>query len=270
MDVSTSMETPGPGHLDLINLRAENLRSAVKRWVTYEVADGTEVALVVFSDVEPDGYDPVIYHMKTVNNETRAEMIEAVDNMKFDGRTCIGCGLDRALNFQGSLEGAKGGVIILITDGKQDCEMGVGNTTVCKTIKSMTPEVLERQTRVVTIAFGLDADPALEDLAVKSGGKSYFIDDFSGPGTINDAFTGSLTYQPGDVLGNSTTTVYQKDHQDVKSGDILPGFFDIDVSIGREVSFQLEVQTTGANCTAPLTITLLRPDDDHTPEIKDR
>merc|ERR1711971_1294541 len=147
--------------------------------------------------------------------------------------------------------------------------MGVGNTTVCKTIESMTPEVLERQTRVVTIAFGLDADPALEDLAVKSGGKSYFIDDFSGPGTINDAFTGSLTYQPGDVLGNSTTTVYQQDHQGVKSGATLPGFFDIDVSIGREVSFQLEVQTTkGDECTAPLTITLVRPDDAHTPEIQ--
>merc|ERR1711936_802515 len=146
----------------------------------------------------------------------------------------------------------------------------MGTNEGCLTIGDMTPDVLERQTRVVTIAFGLDADPALEDLAVKSGGKSYFIDDFSGPGTINDAFTGSLTYQPGDVLGNSTTTVYQKDHQDVKSGDILPGFFDIDVSIGREVSFQLEVQTTGANCTAPLTITLLRPDDNHTPEIKDR
>ena len=41
----------------------------------------------------------------------------------------------------------------------------------CKTIESMTPEVLERQTRVVTIAFGLDADPALEDLALKSGGE---------------------------------------------------------------------------------------------------
>merc|ERR1719391_506078 len=134
----------------------------------------------------------------------------------------------------------------------------------------MTPDVLERQTRVVTIAFGLDADPALEDLAVKSGGKSYFIDDYSGPGTINDAFTGSMTDQPGDVLGDSTTTVYQQDHQDVKTQDILKGFFDIDVSIGREVSFQLEVQTKGEDCTAPLTITLLRPDEDHTPEMENR
>ena len=91
----------------------------MKRWLTYEVSDGTEVALVVFSDVEAD-YDPVIYHMEAVNNETRAGMIEAVDDMEFDGRTCIGCGLDRALNFQGSLKGVNGGVIILITNGEQD------------------------------------------------------------------------------------------------------------------------------------------------------
>merc|ERR1711971_1408670 len=53
------------------------------------------------------------------------------------------------------------------------------------------------------------------------------------------------------------------------SGDKLQGFFDIDISIGREVSFQMEVQTKGEDCTAPLTITLVRPDDAHTPELKD-
>ena len=119
MDVSTSMEMPGNGDLDLIGVRSENLRSAVKRWVTYEVADGLEVALVVFSDVEVS-YDPAIFHMEAVNNETRAGMIEAVNNMEFVGRTCICCGLDRALNFQGSLKGVNGGVIILITNGEQD------------------------------------------------------------------------------------------------------------------------------------------------------
>merc|ERR1712172_122250 len=266
MDVSTSMVTE-PDAIHHYELRARNLRSAVKRWLMYEVADGTEVALVVFSDVEPD-YNPVIFPMEAVNNETRARMIEAVDKMEFDGKTCIGCGLDRALNYPGSLKGVNGGVIILITDGMQDCEMGVGDTNVCKTIESMTPEVLERQTRVVTIAFGLDADPALEDLAVKSGGKSYFIDDFSGPGTINDAFTGSMTYQPGDVLGESTTTVHQNDHQNVVTGAEIKSFFDIDVSIGREVTFQITINAAmGQDCTSALTITLLKPDEEHTPEL---
>ena len=71
-------------------------------------------------------------------------------------------------------------------------------------------------------------------------------------------------------MGDSTTTVYQQDHKNVKVGDVLKGFFDIDISIGREVSFELEVQTKGEDCTAPLAITLLRPDDEHTPEISNQ
>merc|ERR1719341_1473372 len=267
MDVSTSMETPGNDQLDLVGVRSENLKNAVKRWVMYEVTDGTEVALVVFSNVVATT-DPIIFYMASVNDETRKEMVQAVDNMEFDGLTCIGCGIDRALNWEGALKGVNGGVIILITDGKQECEVGEGNSTVCKTIEGMTPQVLERQTRVVTIAFGLEADPALEDLALQSGGKSYFIDDYSGPGSINDAFTGSMTYQPGNVLGESTTTVHQHDRQDVTAGETVTDFFDIDVSIGREVSFQITINAVeGKDCQVPLTITLLKPDEVHNAEI---
>merc|ERR1719385_371959 len=149
----------------------------------------------------------------------------------------------------------------------QECETSPGDPA-CKTIEDMTPDVLARQTRVVTIAFGLEADPALEDLALQSGGKSYFIDDYSGPGSINDAFTGSMTYQPGDVLGESTTTVHQHDRQDVTAGETVTDFFDIDVSIGREVTFQITINAVeGKDCQYPLTITLLKPDEVHNAEI---
>merc|ERR1719239_1787753 len=269
MDVSTSMEIPGNDQMDLFGVRSENLKNAVKRWMMFEVTDGTEVALVVFSNVVPTGPtgNPIIFPMAAVNNETRARMIEAVDGMEFEGRTCIGCGIDRALNWDGSLKGSNGGVIILITDGMQDCETGPDDPT-CLTIEDMKPDVLARQTRVVTIAFGLEADPALEDLALQSGGKSYFIDDYSGPGSINDAFTGSMTYQPGDVLGDSTTTVHQNDRQNVTAGETVTDFFDIDVSIGREVNFQITINAVeGKDCSVPLTITLLKPDEVHNAEI---
>ena len=265
MDVSTSMQTP-EGHIDLIDVRSENLKNAVKRWLMYEVIDGTEVALVMFSDAIPTS-NPILFPMSVIDDPTRIKMREAVDSMNFLGRTCIGCGIDRALNWDGGLKGFNGGVIILITDGKQDCETGPDDPS-CLTIQDMMPEVLTRKTKVVTIAFGLEADPALEDLALQSGGKSYFIDDYSGPGSINDAFTGSLTYQPGDVLGESTTTVHQHDRQNVVEGETVKDFFDIDVSIGREVSFQITINTAmGKDCESAVTITLLQPDEEHTPEL---
>jgi len=253
MDVSSSM-LPTPNHnID----RAVSLQDAAKRWIKYEVADGTEVALVVFSNVEPTG-NPFISDMKAVNDQTREEMVTAIDNMKFLGQTCIGCGLNWALNFNGGLKDSVGGVVMLITDGVQKCS----TSTDCLSIGDMTDELIERQVRVVTIALGLDADPGLEELAIKTGGKSFYIDDSSGPGNINDAFSGSQTYQPGDVLGNTNTVVHQKDHNNVEAGKAIAGFYDIDASIGRDVTFQIEVKAKNNNCAQPLSILLISPDQD--------
>jgi len=234
------------------------LQDAVKRWIKYEVLDGTEVGLVVFSDVAPSG-NPFIYNLTAIDDNTREEMIKAVDNMKFLGKTCIGCGLDRALNWPGGLKDTNGGVIILVTDGAQKCDTTEG----CLTIGNMTDEIIDRQVRVVTIALGLRASTELEELAVKSGGKSYYIDDSSGPGNINDAFSGSQTYQPGDVVGNTNTVVHQKDFSPAKVNDILTGFYDIDASIGRDVTFQVEVKIKNNNCNQAVKIDLVSPDHAH-------
>ena len=69
--------------------------------------------------------------------------------------------------------------------------------------------MVARKTRVITIALGETADPDIEALAERTGGKSYFVDDNSGPGDFNDAFSGSTTYQPGDTLGNTVIVVHQ-------------------------------------------------------------
>ena len=68
------------------------------------MSDGTRVGLLTFSDEEPAA-SPVIYDMEAVDGYTREEMIQAVDNIKFGGKTCIGCGLDWALNLKGALKG---------------------------------------------------------------------------------------------------------------------------------------------------------------------
>jgi len=77
-----------------------------------------------------------------------------------------------------------------------------------------------------------------------------------------------MTYQPGDVLGESTTTVHQNDHQNVVAGAEIKSFFDIDVSIGREVTFQITTTAAmGQDCKTAMTITLLKPDAEHNPEL---
>ena len=100
-----------------------------------------------------------------------------------------------------------GGNILLITDGHQQCKGDLG----CISVAEATEEMVERNIRVVTIALGPDADPEIEDLAEKTGGKSFYVEDNGSTGSFNDAFGGSSTYQPGDTMGNTDVTVYEAD-----------------------------------------------------------
>ena len=99
-----------------------------------------------------------------------------------------------------------GGNILLITDGQQNCQ-----GQYCISIAEATEEMVEKNIRVVTIALGPDADPEIEDLAEKTGGKSFYVEDNGSTGSFNDAFGGSSTYQPGDTMGNTDVTVYEAD-----------------------------------------------------------
>jgi hypothetical protein len=63
---------------------------------------------------------------------------------------------------------------------------------VCIAIAAVVEDLVNRKIRVITIALGDEADPEIEDLAVATGGKSYYVEDGSGAGNINDAFTGTV------------------------------------------------------------------------------
>ena len=252
MDVSGSMHTNDqniPRDINMIN--------AVKRWITYEVSDGTDVGMVVFS-AEEKTY--VFSNFVTITNITRPELTQNLDKVSFGGTTCIGKGLQMALEDSSLLNNGDGGVIILLTDGEQ--------TDGCLSIGDVQQDLVDHKVKVVSIALGLKADPAIEGLALSTGGKSYYVDDSSGPGTFNDAFSGSLTYQPPDVMANRNFLIFQKDWSDVKQDDSIIQFFDIDVSIGRDVSFIVEVKTEGNfNCNKPVSILIIKPDN--TDAVKD-
>jgi len=120
---------------------------------------------------------------------------------------------------------------------------------------------------VITIALGPDADPGIEDLAIKTGGKSFFVPDNSGMGDINGAFTGSSTFQPGDTVTNTNVDIYEKDWDmsNITLGEDFTDAFDIDMSIGRDVIFQVDITLPRGveKCVNETTITWVSPDEDH-------
>jgi len=87
--------------------------------------------------------------------------------------------------------------------------------------------------------LGSEADEEIEDIAEQTGGKSFYVDDNGGPGDFNDAFSGSTTYQPGDTLGDTEVTIYQKDWPKGNENSFRDTF-EVDSTLGRELSFRLE------------------------------
>ena len=242
MDVSKSMEEEN---------RFIPMKNAAKRWITYDVEDKTPVGIIFFGDNAIYGSD-----MTAISETSRTTLSKIIDDVPAQGRTCITIGLFEAMYNKGLLNNSTGNVIILLTDGAQNCPIPSAPP-----ISDMIPRLVQNKIRVITIAIGDDADPEIEDLAEKTGGKSYFVEDNSGPGDFNDAFSGSTTNQPGDTLGNTEMTIYQHDWP--ANSKELKGVFEIDNTIGKDLKFQLEIvknRSASGNCREPFFIKVYNPD----------
>ena len=172
MDTSMSMFTEP----DITNpgSRINSTVDAAKRWVKFDLPDDVNLGIVTFADEEK--IIPFV-NMTKINDGNRDILVDKLDEVleMVDGQTCIGCGLQMAADYVGMLNGRKGGNVLLITDGQQKCKYP-NIPEVCVSVSEMTEVFMERNIRVVTIAIGPDADPEIEDLAQKTGGKSYYVE----------------------------------------------------------------------------------------------
>merc|ERR1711892_205 len=261
MDVSSSML---PGVNDNKADRAKAMIEEAKRSAKFEIQDGVQLGMVIFS--AEDNARP-FQDLTLVDEKSRQDMISTLDSVyrKFLGKTCIGCGLHRAAYYPTLLNNGTGQNILLFTDGQQDCK--IPSSPACISVADMTDQLVQKKIRVITIALGPDADPEIEDLAIKTGGKSFFVQDNVGSGDINGAFTGSSTFQPGGNITNTNVDIYQKDW-DMTNMTLTEPFidaFDIDMSIGRDVIFQVDITLPrdNSNCTGNTVITWISPNDNH-------
>ena len=172
MDTSMSMFTEpdvtNPGS------RINSMVDAAKRWVKFDLPDDVNLGVVTFADEEK--IIPFV-NMTQINDGSRDALVDKLGEVvdMAAGQTCIGCGLMMASDYVGMLNKKKGGNILLITDGQQKCKYP-GVPDLCISVSQMTEVFMERSIRVVTIAMGPDADPEIEDLAQKTGGKSYYVE----------------------------------------------------------------------------------------------
>ncbi|XP_066266574.1 calcium-activated chloride channel regulator 4A-like [Branchiostoma lanceolatum] len=152
----------------------DRLHQVATRFIRSTVSFGTSVGVVTFSSSASIEHRVV----SVTSQAVRDELIDALPT-RATGGTCIGCGLRKGIEALEAVGQPGGGVILLLTDGKE---------TTAPFIRDVIPELQSKEVIVATIAFSADADALLQSLALQTGGLSFFSD-IDDSATLDDAFT---------------------------------------------------------------------------------
>ncbi|XP_077544752.1 calcium-activated chloride channel regulator 1-like [Haemaphysalis longicornis] len=175
------------GSMDSYN-RLKFLKEAVTRYIKDIQESSRRLAVVTFSTTAK-----VLHLLMPVNVNTRQGFLDKIAALRTEGRTCIGCGLQKALELLNTpSERPEGAIIVLMTDGGENES---------PTIDAMKPEVEKAKVTVNTVALGVSADRKLEELAIATKGKAYAYQDLQGNLALEleTAFVEATTAQVDDI-----------------------------------------------------------------------
>ena len=177
-----------------------------KKWIR-SLPDGV---LLGIATIKSEGNCEVLMEMTRVTEDSRDLFFSKLDDLSISSSeaSCIGCGLHMAVTSPQLLSGKTGGRIVVISAGPNKCQDDASPH--CISLSDAINLLEDRDIRVDTIAFGPEADVGLEDVADRTGGRSYFVDDNSGIGNINDAFQGTMRTLPRNVWSETVVSVYHK------------------------------------------------------------
>ncbi|XP_070377011.1 calcium-activated chloride channel regulator 1-like isoform X2 [Dermacentor albipictus] len=155
LDVSRSMKE---------HKRLETLKEALDGFLLRSLDNMVQLAIVTFSTTAK-----VQHPMMAVSQRTVKGFREALNKLTPDRRTCIGCGLQCALEVLNThSESPEGASIVLLTDGVENEQ---------PYIHDVWPQLLAAKVEVVAMTMGDKAEEKLEKLATETKGQSYFFPD---------------------------------------------------------------------------------------------
>ena len=152
----------------------------------------------------------VVMEMTRVTEDSREQFFQKLDALSVSSSeaSCIGCGLSMAATSPQLLSQRYGAHIVLTSAGPNKCQDD--QSPLCTSLSDAIKLLEDRSIRVDTIALGAEADTGLEEVAERTGGQSYFFNDNSGIGNINDAFLGTTRTLPRNVWSETVVSVYQR------------------------------------------------------------
>ena len=218
--------------------RIGRVKQAAKRFLQLDINDKVPVGIVQFSALGKDE-TRIVQEIVPITDENRPGILDLIDGLTLHIDTCLGNGLKMGLQALENYGILSGGVLIFLTDGRYYCTNGL-------TIDEVIEDIVARHVRVITIAFGDKAQPNIEELAKRTGGKAFFVNDETGPEDLNNALSGALAFQPSTASEDNEIVILQKTFESVKN---VQETFSIDQYMGRDLKLQIDI-----NATADVTI----------------
>uniref|UniRef100_A0A0P6FLQ1 Calcium-activated chloride channel regulator 4, 30 kDa form n=1 Tax=Daphnia magna TaxID=35525 RepID=A0A0P6FLQ1_9CRUS len=207
--------------------RIDKLGESVRAWIKHDLPTGSKLGMIMFSSMAH-----VVSDLQVITDmNSRQEMMKKVPSQLFSA-TCIGCGLDLAVQMlQSSNSTETSGIIVLVTDGK--------NSPGYLTIADVQKDIIDAGIRVVSVAFGEQADKNIEQLADITDGKSYFIRDDDTSEALEQAFLGACTYQSSVNSSDLQFKLFERTASADQSPTDINGGFDVDPTVGRNLKLSI-------------------------------
>ncbi|XP_064594338.1 calcium-activated chloride channel regulator 1-like [Liolophura sinensis] len=157
----------------MVGNKLKKLRQAVTIYIQNVAVDGDMIGMVWFSISAS-----IKSYLTEVKNSTRQQLLNVIPK-EAGGRTSIGAGLQKGIEVLSSGgEDPAGGVILLVTDGKENK---------APYLTDFKDQIISKHIVVDTVAVTEDADQQIEELVEATQGFSYFFSDKRGSNALNEA-----------------------------------------------------------------------------------
>lgn len=212
LDTSGSMST---------NDRISKLAGSARNYVTSVAVDGSYIGIVDF-----DSTGKKLSGLTLIDSDQARRDLAQLIPTEAAGGTCIGCGLETALEiFSENGTSPAGGLVLLITDGQD------GNSAKTEQFKDI---YVEENLVIDAVAFSNTAEENLIDLQEATGGKFFLQTDDPGSTGLHDAFL--ATMESGVQEYDRRVELYADSSYYEVTESRSHGVY-IDPTVGRKTSF---------------------------------
>ncbi|KAK3105123.1 hypothetical protein FSP39_017662 [Pinctada imbricata] len=213
----------------------QKLRQAATRYIMNTASNGTWLGIVKFNALATVS--------RVLTQITSVSVRESLTNSlpsSAAGSTSIGAGLEKGYEMiEAHRTNIIGSTLLLVTDGNENSSPYIAD---------VKPDIVSKGIKVNTLAYGVNADPALEALAFATGGNSFFYTGSDNATGLDDAFDTLVTSKEQSLQILSSPVV-------LRSGLHTNVLFLIDANTGRDITVRLSLTIT----TAVVNITIETP-----------